>query len=343
MATKKKQSRSPKAKPVAAAAKTAGAAPRKSYRKEWIVALVFAAIVVGVASQVVFMAKQKASQVLEFVRVGALIQKGAAEGQCGGARAMAPAKDGGIYHLDGEAPNWRLQQFKRDGSFVGRYKPKDADGILNRPHFMSTGDDGRLYIIDRDGRVLILSPAMQQLKVLKIPAPDAAGLAVNSADEIFVLNTPQQRVDVFGQQGQLLRSIGDGSDPKGALTAPLAIFIDRTNEELFVYEAPGGKTRVKVFNAAGAFQRTFFVNVKVTPYSTFGVDAEGRIYFSQLDSGTGVVVYDRKGKYLGSAKSSTDNQMFPDQGYLTVNPWNSEIVMNYAPAVGFFRYQPEEL
>lgn len=310
----------------------------KAGSKVWMVGLAFFLILAIVGGQIVYMSKKRAAQKLEFQRVAGLVEKGTSDGQCWGARAIALAKDGSFYHLDGEAPNARLQKFGPHNAFVKRYRPSSDPGVFVQPIYLATGADGMVYELEKNGRVLVFDEDLNFKRAISTGIQNASSMAVDKANEMLIVDGAQQRLAVVSQEGKLIRPIGDESYGKGALTTPLAVCVDEPQENIYVLEGPSGKARVKVYDASGVFQRAFFVEVKLSPYTTFGVDPSKRLYFSELEDASGIKVYDNKGNFIGASKSSQDEQMYPAQGYIAVSPWSGDVIVNYSSAVGRFRF-----
>lgn len=304
-----------------------------------IFGLVFVGVLLAVSFEIVYMSKKKMGLNLQLAHIGSLVPKGQSDGQCWGPRGMATDAKGDWYYLDGENPQWRIQKFSSDMGFLARYKPSDRKEIVQDAFALATGPEG-LYVLQSTGSLKILSPGLKFVRAIDTALANAVSLDIDSKGKIYVLDSLQQKVTVFSAQGATLSSFGKPGSGKNALANPIRIAIDQ-KDTLYICETLGAQMRIKTFNTEGVMDKSFVVDLMPTPYSSFGVDNAGHLYFSDLAQDKGVRVYSTSGDYLGAAKSSTDNEMFPNQGYLSVNKWNGDVIIGYAAAVGKFKYVPK--
>jgi hypothetical protein len=300
---------------------------------------VFVAVLLAVSFEIVYMSKKKMGLNLQLTHVGALVPKGQSDGQAWGPRGIVSDRKGDWYYLDGADPQWRIQKFAADMRFVTRYKPSKREGIIQNAVALACGPEG-LYVLQSIGGIKVLSPDLSYLRTIATGMEGAVSLDIDTKGNIFVLDGVQQKVFVLNPKGTVLRSFGKPGSGKNALANPVCLAVD-AKDNLFVAEAMGEKMRVKSFSPEGVLGNSFIVDLMPTPYSSFGVDQSGRLYFSDLAQEKGVRIYSTQGDYLGAAKSSTDNEMFPNQGYLAVNKWDGSVIIGYASAVGKFIYSPK--
>lgn len=204
---------------------------------------------------------------------GQAIGPGSALGQTNGPTGIALDGNGDtVYVVD--AGNQRIQRYARDGAFFGVWGPEtDARLALGFSEELNQGasdvivdDDGLVYVADTwNHRLLILDGNGQVVREIGRtgeltdnndsvdPGVQAGlffgprGVAV-SEGEIFVTDTGNERVQVFGPDGTFLRAFGGfGSEP-GKLVEPVGIAIGPDNN---VYVADSGNARLSVFTKDG--------------------------------------------------------------------------------------------
>jgi hypothetical protein len=286
------------------------------------------------------MTKKKVSQKIEFLHVGNLVGKGSSDGQCGGAVAMAFDSQGDWYQLEGSDPNWRLQKFGPDMGFRGSYKPKKREEVIQGGAGLACDPSGRLFVLQQNGRILVFGPNFKLSSRLESHLADCIDLDTDSKGDLYVLDRAEQQVNVLDPAGKPLFKFGKPGTTKNALASPMRLRLDG-EDNVYVLESVNSQLRVRVFDKTGIYQRDFIVELSSTPYSSLGIDNAGHLFVNDSAGDTGVRVYSLKGDYLGSSKSSTDNQMYPNQGFLTASRWSGDVVINYASAVAKFQYKPK--
>ena len=73
-------------------------------------------------------------------------------------------------------------------------------------------------------------------------------LAIDSQDQIYVLDTGNHRIQVFSEEGQFLRVIGKQGKEVGNFFQPTDLAIDEAD---YLYVADGGNHRIQVFHPKG--------------------------------------------------------------------------------------------
>lgn len=204
---------------------------------------------------------------------GSAIGAGSALGQLNEPTGIALSNDGEtVYVVDSR--NQRIQRFERDGTFIGVWSG-ETDSRLGLGYSTETeqgasdiivGDDGLIYVADTwNHRVLVLDGAGQVVRELGLSgeltdienSPDPflePGLffgprSVAVADsKIYVTDTGNERVQVFGSDGTFLHAFGGyGSEP-GKLLEPVGIAIGPDGN---VWVADSGNSRLSVFTRDG--------------------------------------------------------------------------------------------
>ena len=137
---------------------------------------------------------------------------------------------------------------------------------------------------------------------------DPKDLAVDGQGQIYVLDTRNHRVQVFGADGQFLRAWGSQGSGAGQFQEPWGIAVDQAGN---VYVADTWNHRVQKFDAQGQF---------VTMWGTFG-DSGGQLGGPEAFYGPRDVVVDADGSVLVSdtgnkrvAKFTADGEFITQWG-----------------------------
>ena len=241
-----------------------------------------------------------------FDRAGA----GRGRGQFKQPRGIAVSPDGTtVYVVD--MGNLRVERYGADGQFVGIWGGSDdpagitfATEFEQGPTGIAVGPDGLVYVADTWGhRVVVLDPSGRQIREFGTngdtgDAPTADGfeslffgpraLAVSDTDidELYVVDTGNERVQVFGLDGTYRRAFGGKGSEPGQFIEPVGITIGPDDR---VYVADSGNARISIFDQQGipvaqwpvaAWNgRSFF-----EPYLAF--DTDGNLYATSADTGS---------------------------------------------------------
>jgi uncharacterized protein (TIGR03663 family) len=245
--------------------------------------------------------------------------RGAGQGQFDRPIGVAVAANGETYVVD--QGNSRVQRFAADGSFVEAWGADsgvtfDAGDIGVGPTGVEAAANGLVYVADTGGhRVVVFDEGGDLIREIGGP-PDAAGrrLLVDigtdpaassrpgeffgprdvavSDDEVFVVDTGNERVQVFGLDGAFRRAWGGFGTGPGQLFEPVGIALGPDGR---VYVADSGNGRISVFTPDGqpvaqwrveAWPVTDPADLPPTfqPYLAFGPD--GTLYATAANAGT---------------------------------------------------------
>lgn len=273
---------------------------------------------------------------------------GAGRGQFDDPRGIASdITTGNTYVVD--MGNDRVESFSADGAFAGSWG--GADGSVSfgttdeglGPTGIAVGFDGLIYVADTwNHRVVVLNSNGDAVREFgsfgdTVDAPDAStqtglffgprAVAV-TGDEIFVVDTGNERVQVFSPDGTFLRAWGGKGDGPTQFNEPVGIVI---GPDARVYVADSGNARISVFQRDGtpilqwpvpAWQGQSYFE----PY--LAVDNNGLLYATSSATGS-VEVYDLDGNFVtqltnaggeqfqrpvGITQSATGQMMVTDAG-----------------------------
>ncbi|HQY32216.1 MAG TPA: NHL repeat-containing protein, partial [Thermomicrobiales bacterium] len=200
-----------------------------------------------------------------FDRAGA----GSNSGQFNQPRGVAASPDGTrIYVLDTQ--NGRIQVFDETGTLVTIWGDGD-DGVDLEvtdnglgPYGLAVGQDGLVYVADTwNHRIVVIDGDGQVVRTFgefgdNADSPDASlepgkfygprGIVVFN-NEIYVTDTGNERVQVFGLDGAFKRAWGGTGTAPGQLLEPVGITIGSDGN---VYVADSGNGRISSFDINGA-------------------------------------------------------------------------------------------
>jgi DNA-binding beta-propeller fold protein YncE len=224
-------------------------------------------VVFGYASDVVSVMTGERPTYGLFDRAGA----GVNPGQFNQPRGVAASPDGSfVYVLDTQ--NNRIQVFSAEtGELLGIWGDGEGDDVSLAltdnglgPYGLSVGPDGLVYVADTwNHRIVVINPDGEVVRSFgqfgnNEDSPDASvnpsgfygprSVAV-FGDEIFVADTGNERIQVFGLDGAFRRAFGGTGTAPGQLLEPVGIAVGPDGR---VYIADSGNARVSIFAADGA-------------------------------------------------------------------------------------------
>lgn len=274
-----------------------------------------------------------------FEQVGA----GTGRGQFNQPRGIAVSSSGEqIFVVD--MANARVQQFDNSGSFIDIWGgDDDPDVTLAKtdsglgPTGIAVGPDGLIYVSDTwNHRIVVLDDSGNMVREFgafadTADAPDASpepglffgprAIAIAN-DEIYVVDTGNERVQVFALDGTFLRAWGGSGSEVSQFVEPVGIAIDGAGR---VFVADSGNARISVFTAAGMPLEQWPVDAWVglqyfEPYLAF--DDSGLLYATSSATGT-IEIFDQEGVAILSVSQIGNEQLEQPVGLA----WSPEGVM----------------
>lgn len=248
---------------------------------------------------------------------------GAGRGQLDDPRGIAAdITTGYTYVVD--MGNDRVESFSADGSYAGSWGGADSrvsfgttpDGL--GPTGIAVGYEGLIYVADTwNHRVVVLNSSGDAVREFgtfgdTADAPDSIAqegfffgpraIAV-TGDEIYVVDTGNERVQVFSPDGTYLRSWGGKGNGPTQFNEPVGIVIGPDGR---VYVADSGNARISVFQRDGTPVTQWPVaawegQAYFEPY--LAIDSNGLLYATSSATSS-VEVYDLDGNYITQLTSA---------------------------------------
>jgi hypothetical protein len=131
----------------------------------------------------------------------------------------------------------------------------------------------------------------------------AAGVLLDSEDNIYVLDAGNCRVQKFDKNGEYLQTIGRKGQGPGEFSRPSSFYID-SQDNLYVSE----RTKIQVFNSEGDYQKSIPLETAIHEFFT---DSQGNIITYTLmnreeGSKKTIVKLDAAGKTTGTIAEFSD-------------------------------------
>jgi DNA-binding beta-propeller fold protein YncE len=173
-------------------------------------------------------------------------------------------------------------------------------GSLVTPIGVVVSPDGRVYVSDADlARVAVFNEKGKFMKFFSGEFKRPTGLAINAAEKlIYVADTWEHMVYVYGFDGTRKGSIGQRGEGPGKLNYPTHISVDADG---LIYVSDTLNFRVQMFSPSGKFLNEF--GIVGDSYGTFdkikgiAVDTEGHIYVADAAQDM-VKIFDKQGRLL---------------------------------------------
>ncbi len=122
-------------------------------------------------------------------------------------------------------------------------------GEFNYPRAAAINADGLLYVVDKGGRLQVLTQAGEFVLDWRMPEVDAGkptGLGIAPDGTVYAADTHYSRVVYFSPEGQRLGQFGTLGDEPGQFRLPTDVAVDR---EGFIYVSEyGGNDRISKFS-----------------------------------------------------------------------------------------------
>ena len=267
---------------------------------------------------------------------------GSNPGQFNQPRDVAVSPDGArIYVLDTQ--NGRIEVFSADsGELLGIWGDGDGDQVTLAltdnglgPYGIATGPEGLIYVADTwNHRIEVVDPDGQVVRTFGDFANNEDSTDSNQnpgkfygprgvvvyENEVYVTDTGNERIEVFGLDGAFHRAWGGTGSGPDQFIEPVGIAVSPAGQ---VFVADSGNARISIFDTQGQpvaqwpvadWQNAQFFE----PYMVF--DQKGLLYASSPTTGS-VLVYDSDGKVVDTLTNAEGMPLQLPAG-MAVSPTN---------------------
>ena len=185
--------------------------------------------------------------------------------------------------------NFSIQVFDANGNFQFKLDGRDNETPFGQPKDVAVSDNGAIYVAAGNSIYLFDNSGNFQSKFghggnsIGHFATQAA-VALDNADNIYVLDWSTHQVQKFDANGKLLLKFGGEGSSDGEFNHPMDIAVDSSGK---VYVADTYNNRIQIFNALGKFEQQVgsygSANSQFVSPGGVAVDMSGNIYVA--DSG----------------------------------------------------------
>ncbi len=154
-----------------------------------------------------------------------------------------------------------------DGGGAGRPGEPDVLGLFGStgrgpgefvyPRAVALDPEGNPYVVDRTGRIQLLTPEGRVLRTILLPEYEKGyptGISVGPDGRLYVADTHYHRVLVYDRGGDLVQQFGSYGTGDGQFIYPTDVAL--ADGRLFVSEY-GGNDRVSIYEGDGTFVGSF--------------------------------------------------------------------------------------
>ena len=167
-----------------------------------------------------------------------------------------------------EYNNGRVSKFDKNGNFIKKFYSSQAganDGEFIGPLGIAIDSNKNIFIAESSANNRVQKFDSNGNSVSKFGSSGSGdgqfnninGIAVDTEDNVYVIDSSNGRVQKFDNNGNFLLKFGTQGSGNGQLSGPSAIAVDPSTNNVYVSDTYGGNARVAVFDQNGNFIRNF--------------------------------------------------------------------------------------
>lgn len=151
------------------------------------------------------------------------------------------------------------------------------------PKSIAVSSKGRLFVVEKEGKVKIFNAKHTYAANLKLPDEDSAPICVtvDRKDNVYVLEKSKCKVLVFDKKDAFVSQFGECGDKDGQFLSPEDIAVD-AQENILVADSKRLSGALQVFTSGGKFKYSFgkigLHETEFTQPLAVSVDRYGKIF-----------------------------------------------------------------
>ena len=236
---------------------------------------------------------------------------------------VTTSSNGSIYVVDNE--KGQVNVFSANKKFISTLGSRgNAHGELHNPAGISSGEDGLLFVANNFNHCVEVFNEDSGAFVRRIGEGELKNPwdVVAGGNKIYVVDTFNERIAVFAQDGELTHAFGSKGRGPGQFACPAGLAF---SPDGYLYVTNRDNRQVHVFTANGRYVKSFGDGALNHP---IGIDVteQGQILVANC-AGSTVAVFDKDGKHLYNiAADNAHGVAVSPAGYILVTERNAKQV-----------------
>ena len=198
-----------------------------------------------------------------------------------------------------------------------------GEGQLNYPRGIDVSTNGQVYVAHNDCVNVFREDGtfIKRIGQGKLQYP--SDVLVHSSGLVYVADRCNDRIAVFSQEGELVRTFGSQGGGKGQFMCPRGVAVSPDEHNLYVSDTDNH--RVQVFTLEGQYVREFGTGQLKYPWG-ITVTSNGSVLVADKHNNR-VAVFGKKGKLVRSiAVEDPTDLVIDSRGDLLVTSWQNNCV-----------------